>query len=376
MDVLEKLNRRFTSAYEKLFRGPSDDELRPRDVLRRAVIAMEDARKEGLDGQTYVPNVYTIAVAIDDEEQRQLVRAFLDADELAQALAEKIGQHGYKTRGPLQVILEEVEANEGTERVHLATRWEAQPASLSAPPAAPLQDEGTLPAPRASGSGEPLAYLMVQGPEGRVEEIPLTARGVQLGRGKQAGNDVVLASDGMVSKKHARIAYEGGRFVLYDEGSTNGTHIGGERLVPGKGVPLADRDEILLGQTRLVLQTQLESHTVPSPFARAEPVVPSPGKGAALRLVSETGESYPLASRMLLGRALTDDLVLVGEGVCAQHARITLREGLVQIEDLDTKTGTVVNGEKIPPHFPVALYPGDTILLGSLTLRLTQGSSL
>ena len=44
MDVLEKLNRRFADAYEKLFKGQGDDELRPRDILRQAVLIMEDAR--------------------------------------------------------------------------------------------------------------------------------------------------------------------------------------------------------------------------------------------------------------------------------------------------------------------------------------------
>ena len=125
MDVLEKLNRRFTDAYERLFKGTGNDELRPRDILRRAVVAMEDARKEGLDGQNYVPNLYTITIALDDEDERQLVQAFLDADELARALAEKIGQYGYKTRGPLQVVIEEVPGGEGTERVKIVTRWDA-----------------------------------------------------------------------------------------------------------------------------------------------------------------------------------------------------------------------------------------------------------
>ena len=95
--------------------------------------------------------------------------------------------------------------------------------------------------------------------------------------------------------------------------------------------------------------------------------------GASYRLVSDSGEAFVLASRMLLGRALTDDIVLVGEGVGPQHARVTVRDGLVKIEDLDSKTGTVVNGERIPASFPVALYPGDTIQLGGVTLRLQQG---
>jgi pSer/pThr/pTyr-binding forkhead associated (FHA) protein len=386
VDVLEKLNRRFSEAYEKLFKGQGDDELRPRDILRRVVVAMEDARKEGLDGQSYVPNVYTIALAIDDEEERQLVQAFLDADELAQALAEKISQHGYKTRGPLQVIIEEVAPGEGVERVKLTSRWEAQQAPASSPLPTPLPEPsplelGTVPAPRPSLSGEPLAILTVSGLDGRTEELPLTAQGLQIGRGKQVGNELVLESDGMVSKKHARLAWEGGRFVLYDEGSTNGSYVGGERLAPGRGMPLADGDELLVGQTRLRLHVPQDSLTVPSPFAK--PTVATvfegggsthTGTGATYRFVTDSGEVFALASRMLLGRALTDDIVLVGEGISPQHARVTVREGTVRIEDLDSKSGTVVNGERIPASFPVVLYPGDTVQLGGLVLRLQQGA--
>jgi pSer/pThr/pTyr-binding forkhead associated (FHA) protein len=379
LDVLEKLNRRFADAYEKLFKGPGDDALRPRDILRRAVLAMEDARKEGLSGEIFVPNVYTFTIAIEDDEERQLVRAFLDADELAQALAEKIGQHGYKTRGPLLVVIEEAEAGESAVRVRIATRWDASPAlaPVTAPApvlAAETPELGTVPAPKPSASTQPLGILTVQQSDGRTEELALTASGLQIGRGKQASNDLVLSGDGMVSKKHARLAWEGGRFVLYDEGSTNGTYVGAERVAPGRGVPLADGDALLIGQTRLRLHVPQDSLTVPSPFAKPSAVAAVQDTPTApYKLVSDTGETFVLASRMLLGRALTDDIVLVGEGVGPQHARVTVREGMVRIEDLESRMGTVVNGEPIPAHFPVALYPGDTVQLGSLTLRLQQG---
>ena len=98
--------------------------------------------------------------------------------------------------------------------------------------------------------------------------------------------------------------------------------------------------------------------------------------GPTYRLISDTGEAFVLASRMLLGRALTDDIVLVAEGISPQHARLTVREGMVRIEDLESKGGTVVNGERIPASFPVALYPGDTIQLGNMSLRLQQGEAL
>ena len=210
-----------------------------------------------------------------------------------------------------------------------------------------------------------------------MEEIPLTAAGLQIGRGKHAGNDLVLAADGMVSKKHARLTWEGGRFVLYDEGSTNGTYVGGERVTPERGLPLGDGDELLLGQTRLRLHAPQDLLTVPSPFAKLTPPASLEigVRGPLYKLVSDSGETFVLASRMLLGRALTDDIVLVGEGVAPQHARMTVREGVVRIEDLESRGGTVVNGERIPANLPVVLYPGDTIQLGNLSLRLQQGGA-
>jgi pSer/pThr/pTyr-binding forkhead associated (FHA) protein len=42
----------------------------------------------------------------------------------------------------------------------------------------------------------------------------------------------------------------------------------------------------------------------------------------------------------------------------------------VYVEDLDTPAGTFVNGERIPSHFPVALYDGDRVVFGTVALRL------
>ena len=49
-----------------------------------------------------------------------------------------------------------------------------------------------------------------------------------------------------VSRRHARIVVEGGKAILEDLGSKNGTFLGGERISSPR--PLADGDEILLGQ--------------------------------------------------------------------------------------------------------------------------------
>lgn len=55
-----------------------------------------------------------------------------------------------------------------------------------------------------------------------------------------------------VSRRHARIVYQNGKFAVEDLGSTNGTYINrGRRLIPGSPNILNDGDEIIVGKTFL-----------------------------------------------------------------------------------------------------------------------------
>lgn len=56
-------------------------------------------------------------------------------------------------------------------------------------------------------------------------------------------------------------------------------------------------------------------------------------------------------------------------GVGRQHARLTLQNGQVFIEDLNSVNGTVVNKQKIAPGQPRALSNGDEVRLGKLVLN-------
>ncbi len=47
--------------------------------------------------------------------------------------------------------------------------------------------------------------------------------------GRAPDNDVVL-SDARVSRHHARLVYQAGRYVLSDLNSHNGTWVGGQRI--------------------------------------------------------------------------------------------------------------------------------------------------
>lgn len=55
-----------------------------------------------------------------------------------------------------------------------------------------------------------------------------------------------------VSRRHARIIYQDGKYLVEDLGSTNGTYVNrGRRLLPGNAHLLADGDEIIVGKTFL-----------------------------------------------------------------------------------------------------------------------------
>lgn len=65
-----------------------------------------------------------------------------------------------------------------------------------------------------------------------------------IGRSEQ--NDIAIA-DPEVSRRHARITFQDGAFLLEDLGSTNGTFVNGRRL--NTPTPLKDGDIIYLGET-------------------------------------------------------------------------------------------------------------------------------
>lgn len=76
-----------------------------------------------------------------------------------------------------------------------------------------------------------------------------------IGREGNGPTFLVLQHDEMVSKKHARIYFEGGAYRIEDLKSTNGTKIDREKQaiqVTSQSIILADRDKILVGSTILL----------------------------------------------------------------------------------------------------------------------------
>ncbi|MFT3768859.1 MAG: DUF4388 domain-containing protein [Minicystis sp.] len=91
----------------------------------------------------------------------------------------------------------------------------------------------------------------------------------------------------------------------------------------------------------------------------------------ALRFISGKyqGGEYPLGMQpeIIVGRSSDLDMVLVEDMVSRRHARITVSEHQIQIEDLGSTNGTFVNGEKIAR---ASLKEGDRVLIGTSILKV------
>ena len=116
-----------------------------------------------------------------------------------------------------------------------------------------------------------LLFRDSQGREGTVELSP--AETVYVGRGLECA---IRTDDGMVSRRHSQIRMEGGRFVVEDLGSANGTRLRDQPLSPHVRVSLAAGEAIAIGTTVLIVQRQRvleeEHHVLDRPVTEPHPV--------------------------------------------------------------------------------------------------------
>jgi len=99
-----------------------------------------------------------------------------------------------------------------------------------------------------------------------------TLEGDQLMIGRDSTNEIVI-NDAEVSRRHARLTFQGGKYVLEDLGSTNGTFVNGQRLA---GPRVLKAGEVVSFGEQIVLVFEVVSidpgATVMSPRAAAVPV--------------------------------------------------------------------------------------------------------
>ncbi|HEY3477092.1 MAG TPA: phage tail protein I [Anaerolineales bacterium] len=89
---------------------------------------------------------------------------------------------------------------------------------------------------------------------------------------------------------------------------------------------------------------------------------------------SWTYEIPAASEELVIGRQAGVDVLLEHQQVSRKHAVLRCTDTECQIVDLKSANGTRVNGEKLTPHAPVILKPGDSIQIGAFNLDFEQVS--
>lgn len=221
----------------------------------------------------------------------------------------------------------------------------------------------------------------------RTRELPsLTFDGshrVVIGRG--SGCDLRLP-DASVSHRHASLQPKGTDYVLVDEGSTNGTFVGGVRLAPRTSRALRSGDHIRIG--RVWLEARIDHTPVTRDVANAT-------RDLALALVSQAmlalgddvtaqirvvegrdaGATLPLSDEgrvYLVGRGAHCDLALADEDASREHLAVARRGSAVFVRDLGAKNGVVMGEASLDTNRETIWRPAVVVRLGRTVLALDE----
>jgi len=188
-----------------------------------------------------------------------------------------------------------------------------------------------------------------------------------------------VVTDARVSWQHAVLRLEDGRWMLADNGSTNGTYAGDQRV---DRIEINTESLVRLGHPAdgPVLSCTVSgagpgapggpsTRVVVSPVGGDDTVAPSgqPMLPEPVPPAREPSVARPLPTTTRIGRAPDNDIVTPDLGVSRHHAELRNVAGACQIVDLDSANGTFVNGQRV---VAASLSEGDIVGIGSATFRL------
>ncbi len=250
VSVLQRFEKRLEGlvegAFAKVFKGV----VHPVEILNAMQREAEAHKAILAGGRTLVPNRYVIDLSPYDHSRLAPYAAAL-AQELAQSQAEFIGEQAWTVYGD---VIVEIERGEGLDTGMFRVTAEVYTGGEVAPVQQPAYDAGPQypPYDQQHHGG----YQQHGGPNGRSVGLvsgdgrtyPLQMGSTVIGRGDQAN---LRLPDVGISRRHARLDYDGNQVVLTDLGSTNGTMVNGQRV---SAVALNPGDMIQLGTTTLTFR--------------------------------------------------------------------------------------------------------------------------
>jgi predicted component of type VI protein secretion system len=103
--------------------------------------------------------------------------------------------------------------------------------------------------------------------------VTFPLEGDQLTIGRDSTNGVAI-NDGEVSRRHSRLSFQGGKYVIEDLGSTNGTFVNGQRLAGP--VVLKPGDVVTLGEQIVMMYDAINQDPGATMASARKPARPAP----------------------------------------------------------------------------------------------------
>lgn len=233
----------------------------------------------------------------------------------------------------------------------------------------PLEWDGKRPTTSSITIGAGKEAKVIVAEEGKEpKEYDLNSAPVIIGRSTNAN---IHLDETYVSRKHARIIFENGKYYIEDLHSHIGTIHAGVKITRYE---MRDKDEFIIGSVKLVFLQGAEKPAEKEQVFMDGEVTMELNVREILRLLVE-GEGGVVAqydltpSPMVIGRIAEADIRLDNQIVSRKHARIFVKEGKAVIEDLKSNNGTYVNGQKIEK---TEVAPGEEIGIGPFILRVVD----
>lgn len=255
----------------------------------------------------------------------------------------------------------------------------SKPPQTSAPPTPPA-GTGT--------SGKALLHF-VDAP-GR-KPVVLSEKPLWVGR-DPACDVVIEGIVGTVSRRHAQIRSEAGRFIVEDNKSFNGTLVN-EKRITGMAV-LSPDDQIRLGLGGPVLRFVMGDAAPSKPSVSATPERPAGApvrpsgasiapagsgtmvfdrekadkfipKDAAVQPKFLMSVRFGEKQQITVGRGADNDIKLDGLQISNRHARLSRSGTGVAVEDLRSTNGVYINGRRITKE---QIGPHDSVQIGAFLL--------
>ncbi len=324
---------------------------------------------------------------------------FIDGQKLAQPQVVQVGNRlQFGNQGPiLRVIWFEVKAAPSD---YLPQSFQPVPISLPNPivpqtPPPNLSNQIKPHQPQVSQTVH-LEFL-----SGHSSSSPFKVTKDSIWLGRDPNGDIVFESTAvMVSRRHAEIRQTNGNFIVYDNGSFNGTLVNGQRI--SAPTPIYHNDKIELGMGGPLLRFVAPSLVDPMGLSLAGQR--SIAVGLLADLQSALGEvssktmafkpdslttktpsrqsaqpqllmslSFGNKQELTIGRADTSDIKIDGLQISNRHARIINSNSGVIIEDLNSTNGVYVNGNRISRQ---AITPNDAVQIGSFLIKIDNAGNI